>query len=77
MSIETPETHYRSAFRRFHNGLRILMNIDSHAFPGPSEEWPAFRDNPWRYFITCDDTIAHALWTIIERRNNPPQEHAP
>jgi hypothetical protein len=56
-------------FRRFHNGLRVLLNIDQSEFPGPAEDWPSFRDGPHRYFITCPDEVALALWRIIERRN--------
>jgi hypothetical protein len=57
---------------RFHNALRILLNIDASDFPGPVEDWPRFRDQPHRYFIECDDGVAAALWEIIERRQNPP-----
>ncbi len=69
MTIPTPEEYYRSEFFRFHNGLRVLLNIDASEFPGPAEDWPTFRDNPWRYFIGCNDETARALWEIIERRN--------
>ncbi len=68
--IPTPAEYYRSEFYRFHNGLRILLNIDATEFPGPVEEWPAFRDNPWRYFISCADHTANGLWDIIRRRND-------
>jgi hypothetical protein len=57
-----------SEFRRFHNGLRILMNIDFADFPGPHADWPIFLDHPWRYFISCPDPIARALWAVIQRR---------
>jgi hypothetical protein len=53
---------------RFHNGLRILLNIDAAEFPGPAEDWPRFRDQPHQYFIECDDATAGALWGIITRR---------
>jgi hypothetical protein len=56
-------------FRRFHNGLRVLLNIDKSEFPGPDKDWPSFRGSPHRYFITCPDEVALALWRIIERRN--------
>jgi hypothetical protein len=67
--IETPTEYYRSEFRRFHNALRVLLNIDSGEFPGPDADWVRFRDSPWRYFISCDDHIARALWEIIHKRN--------
>jgi hypothetical protein len=59
----------RSEFRRFHNGLRILMNIDARDFPGPADEWPRFRKEPWLYFITCEEPVARSLWAIIQRRH--------
>jgi hypothetical protein len=58
-----------SEFGKFHNGLRVLLNIDAVEFPGPAEDWPEFRDNPWRYFIRAEDEVARALWKIIQRRN--------
>lgn len=66
----TPSEYYHSEFFRFHNGLRVLLNIDATEFPGRSEDWANFRDNPWRYFITCGDDIALVLWEIIRRRNS-------
>ncbi len=63
------QEYYRSEFFRFHNGMRILLNIDASEFPGPEEDWPEFRDNPHRYFITCGDETASALWVLIEKRN--------
>jgi hypothetical protein len=70
MRVQTPSEYYQSEFYRFHNGLRILLNIDSGEFPGPDVDWNRFRDSPWRYFISCNEEIARALWAIIERRND-------
>lgn len=54
--------------REFSNGLRILINIDLSEFPGPHTDWEDFRDNPWRYFITCPDYVCDRLWAIIQQR---------
>ncbi len=71
--IPTPSEYYGSESYRFHNGMRVLLNIDAAEFPGPVEDWASFRDNPWRYFIGCNDHVAHALWEIIKRRNDDSQ----
>ncbi len=58
-------------FRRFHNALRLLANLD------PSEliaagvidtilEFWRFSDDPYRFFIRADDARAAALWTLIQ-----------
>lgn len=59
---------FQSEFFRFHNGLRILLNIDAAEFPGPTEDWSRFRDSPHRYFIECSDDVAAGLWQIIAKR---------
>ncbi len=58
--------------RKFHNALRILLNIDMDEFVAAgcrSEQWREFRDNPHAYFIEAADREADALWKIIEERN--------
>lgn len=57
--------------RRFHNALRILMNIDVDQFVaagGSIVEWTDFRDNPHLYFVRASDAVAEALWRIAEAR---------
>ena len=69
-----PEPAPEFTLRRFHNGFRILLNIDKPEFiaAGGSElEWPAFRDNPHRAFICAPDTIAAGLWKIIIEGTKP------
>lgn len=58
-------------FREFHNGLRVLANIDRDEFVAkglPDADWPSFRDDPWRYFIRASDVMAEGLFEIIESR---------
>lgn len=60
--------------RRFHNGLRILMEIDKPEFiaaGGGELEWPAFRDDPHRGFIGVRDDVAAKLWKIIIEGTKP------
>ena len=59
-------------YRWFHNALRILCNIDASEFPGDECDWPAFRDDPWRYFIRADDAVSKKLYDIIEKRKPYP-----
>jgi hypothetical protein len=61
--------------RRFHNRLRILVNIDMPEFltvapdaKGDDRIWVSFRQNPWRWFIRASDDQAAALWKIIRAR---------
>lgn len=59
----------------FHNGLRILLNIDRHELEaahvikvGDVNAWGEFRRDPFRWFIRADDSQLPKLWAIIERR---------
>lgn len=61
----------------FHNGLRILTNLDFHDLvtagvliddmDGDSE-WEKFRDNPWQWMIHADDDEAAKLWALMVKR---------
>lgn len=65
----------------FHNGLRILINLDladlqeqglfTEPREGAAEKWTPFRDNPWRYFIKCDDETASKIWAAMQKRLRP------
>jgi len=66
----------------FHNGMRILMNIDKYEFVDalkgarrepwdmPDRHWPRFRTEPWVWFIQASDADADAVWAIVEKRMN-------
>ena len=68
-------------FEKFHNALRILLNIDGDEFIAaieavrvegdndPQDEWDRFNGNPYRWFIRSPSRIARAIWQIIEERN--------
>lgn len=74
-------------FAEFHNGLRVLLNIDYPEFEqavhagqadlpaslrdDPAEQWPAFRDNPHRWFIRAPTAQALQIWTIVKERGSP------
>ena len=70
-------------FAEFHNGLRILINIDRWELEeagvlktrGPifnrEERWKAFRENPYRFFIGADTPTAKKLWDLIQKRMRP------
>jgi hypothetical protein len=63
--------------RDFHNGLRLLLNIDRHELvregviqADDHNSWGEFRRDPFRYFIRVDDEKAARIWAIMERRMN-------
>lgn len=61
----------------FHNGLRILTNIDFADMvkggvltddDAGEIEWKSFRDNPWKWMICADDDQATKLWALMVAR---------
>jgi len=61
--------------RSFHNGLRVLLNIDrpeleqAGVLPaGDHNAWGEFRRDPFRWLIRADDARAAKLWALVERR---------
>ena len=61
--------------REFHNGLRILTNIDLYELveagiieADDEAEWKAFRDNPHRWLILADDEQSEKLWALMVKR---------
>ena len=54
-------------FNEFHNGLRLLRSIDAHEIGNPSW-WGAFREDPYRFFILCNDQQAAAIWNAMVKR---------
>lgn len=60
--------------RDFHNGIRVLFNIDAHDFTEAGLEmrhWPTFRDDPVGFFLRADDETADKLFAIVEKRTRP------
>jgi hypothetical protein len=62
----------------FRNGLCIIRSIDMHQLEkagvirdGDGKAWQAFRSNPERFFLCCEEAAAEALWGLIERRLEP------
>lgn len=66
------------ALRRFHNAMRILLNLDRDEIEtegvinlldaAADAKWERFRTDPFRFFVRADDATAEKLWTIIEKR---------
>lgn len=60
-------------FDEFHNGLRILLNIDKRCFDAAvgeaeSYRWEVFVRDPWRWFIAAPTPVAKKVWEIVESR---------
>jgi hypothetical protein len=60
-------------FRRFHNALRILINLGMRDLEqagvieeGDYEDWARFMKNPHLYFVQISETRAEKLWALIE-----------
>ncbi len=61
--------------REFHNGLRILLNLDLDelATAGAMEHrdfdtYAEFRTDPFRWFIRANDRQAEAVWSLMQER---------
>jgi hypothetical protein len=58
-----------SSRHEFHNNLRILPGIDRHEVVWMDDaQWAAFRDNPVRFFLKCDDEQLDLIWSVIVAR---------
>lgn len=55
-------------FARFHNALRILLNLEREDTGLSSQEWYKFQADPFRYFILADDDVSDRLWRAIEAK---------
>jgi len=61
--------------REFHNGLRILLNLDRDVLedagiikPADHNAWGTFKRDPFRWFITAPDAVADRLWGLMQKR---------
>lgn len=54
-------------FSEFHNGLRLLRSIDAHEIGNPVW-WRVFRDDPYKFFILCNDRQAQTIWNAMVKR---------
>jgi len=53
----------------FDNRLRALFNIDYNRLPELSnDQWVRFRNDPVRFWITCDDPTRSILWREVQHR---------
>lgn len=62
-------------FAEFHNGLRVLLNVDLPELEragiirhGDHNAWGEFRRDPFRWFIRADDEKAKKLWALVKDR---------
>ena len=66
-------------FDEFHNGLRMLCNIDydemerAGVFNATTREaeWSLFMRNPHRWFIIASDDKAKRVWELMRKRMKP------
>ena len=65
-------------FAEFHNGLRILLNLDLDglATAGAMEHrdfdtYAEFRTDPVCWFIRTDTRRAEAIWSLMQKRMKP------
>lgn len=65
------------SFAEFHNGLRVLLNIDRHELEAAGiidradhNAWGTFHRDPFRWFIRASDEQAERLWRIIQARQS-------
>lgn len=53
----------------FLNCLRNLFNIDGYCLPELDKyDWPAFRNDPPKFFMRCEGAKAEAIWREVEKR---------
>lgn len=75
---DEPHRGGRMSFAEFHNGLRILLNIDRPELEAAGvikvndhNAWGTFTRDPFRWFIRADDETAAKLWAIVQRKQRP------
>lgn len=64
--VKTPKTV--EPRDRFHNTLRILLNIDQDEIGLDGPVWDSFQRDPFRWFIRACDADAEKVWAAVERR---------
>ena len=67
-------------FRRFHNLLRTLINLDmgdlvAAGVLSSEAEWEVFEKDPHRFFRLADDVTAARLWTHMQERQPARSTH--
>lgn len=67
----------RTDLDAFLNRLRGLYNIDldviekaTGGLPWPHAKWTAFRDDPPRFLMRCDDETAAAIWGVLKAQQD-------
>ena len=55
-------------FEEFHNGIRVLHNLEREEIRGVANI-ERFMSDPVRWFISADDDSAHRVFAMIEAIN--------
>lgn len=65
--------------QEFRNQLARLHFVNRDDLPLTQdwdEDWPSFRDNPYRYFVVCSERHQADIWAALERdRVLTPAQH--
>ena len=57
----------------FLNRVRSLFNIDGYCLPELDKyDWAAFRADPPKFFMRCENSKAEAIWREVEKRSISP-----
>jgi hypothetical protein len=58
--------------QQFRDALCILRSIDAHELGDP-QWWPQFRDDPYLFYLRCDDKREALIWAVVEARSHPQE----
>lgn len=64
-------THPAFGEKEFRRRLSLLRFIDRTDLPATSDwddDWPSFRDDPYRYYVRCSDRHQSDIWSALKRK---------
>lgn len=56
---------------QFQNRARILYSMDRDETGLSPFDWTAFRQDPVRYLMICNDSVARRIWAVVQARETP------
>ena len=81
-AYRTPHAEHRLRehpldFDRFHNALRIMLNLDEHELELSRPDWLLYMKDPFRWFVRAPTPEAERIWALIEARQRAavPDRH--